>query len=129
MNLNPAGTEGVKKARCAVMASALRPTTSLGRPGRCTSPAETMVVTPPWRKLSIQPSWLWRGVQSPKTGWTWLSIKPGASVVPLASMVVAVAPPISRLPARPIAEMRPSMATMVSAFSGENRAVEIATQQ
>ena len=35
------------KARCAVMASALTPTTSRGRPGRCTSPAETMLVTPP----------------------------------------------------------------------------------
>ena len=36
-------------ARCAVMASALTPTMSRGRPGRCTSPAEIMVVTPPLR--------------------------------------------------------------------------------
>ena len=64
------------------MASALTPTTSCGRPGRWTSPAEIIVVTPPFRKLSIQPSWLWRGVQSPNTGWTWLSIRPGASACP-----------------------------------------------
>ena len=71
--------EGRKLAnwRCAEMASALRPTTSRGRPGVCTSPAEIMVVTPPLRFESIQPSWFWRGVQSPATGCTWLSIRPG----------------------------------------------------
>ena len=42
-------------ARCAVIASALTPTMSLGRPGRCTSPAEIIVVTPPCRHDSIQP--------------------------------------------------------------------------
>ena len=83
-SLTPPGRK-FEKARCAVIASALTPTTSRGRPGRWTSPAEIIVVTPPCRKLSIQPSWLWRGVQSPNTGWTWLSISPGATVVPLAS--------------------------------------------
>ena len=50
---------------------------SRGRPGMCTSPAEIIVVTPPCRQQSIQSSWLCRGVQSPATGWTWLSIRPG----------------------------------------------------
>ncbi len=68
---------------------------SRGRPGVCTSPAEIIVVTPPCRQESIQPSWFCRGVQSPATGWTWLSIRPGASVVPWASMIV-VAPSKSR---------------------------------
>ena len=102
------------KARCAVMASALTPTTSLGRPGRCTSPAEIMVVTPPWRKLSIQLSCCCRGVQSPNTGCTWLSIRPGARVVPLASTMVA-APDWSRSLALPTAAILPPTATMVSA--------------
>ena len=83
--------------RCAVIAIALTPTMSRGRPGVCTSPAEIMVVTPPLRLESIQPSWFWRGVQSPATGWTWLSMRPGASVVPLASMVV-VAPSSVEIP-------------------------------
>ena len=67
-----------ENVRCAVIASALSPTMSRGRPGVCTSPAETIVVTPPCRQESIQPSWFCRGVQSPATGWTWLSIRPGA---------------------------------------------------
>ena len=46
------------------------------------SPAEIIVVTPPLRKLSIQPNWFCRGVHSPRTGWTWLSIRPGATAVP-----------------------------------------------
>ena len=57
-------------ARWLETARALRPTMSRGRPGMCTSPAEIIVVTPPLRELSIQWSWLWRGVQSPATGWT-----------------------------------------------------------
>mgnify|MGYP007007741248 CR=1 FL=1 len=61
---------------------------SLGRPGRCTSPADTMVVTPPFMVESIQPIWFWRGVQSPNTGCTWLSIRPGATQVWRASITV-----------------------------------------
>ena len=38
-----------EKARCAKIAMAFSPTMSFGRPGVCTSPAETMVVTPPCR--------------------------------------------------------------------------------
>ena len=34
------------------------------------APAETIVVTPPCKDESIQPSWFCRGVQSPATGWT-----------------------------------------------------------
>ena len=74
--LTPPGRK-LSNARCAVMASAFSPTMSLGRPGRCTSPAEIIVVTPPFIVESIQPSWFWRGVQSPNTGCTWLSIRPG----------------------------------------------------
>ena len=55
---------------------------SRGRPGMCTSPAEIIVVTPPCIEESIQLSCCWRGVQSPATGCTWLSISPGATVVP-----------------------------------------------
>ena len=98
-SLTPPGRK-FENARCAVIASALTPTTSLGRPGRWTSPAEIMVVTPPWRKLSIQFSWLWRGVQSPNTGCTWLSIRPGASVVPFA-LTTTSALPMSTSWARP----------------------------
>ena len=45
--LTPPGRK-LSKARCAVIASAFRPTMSFGRPGRCTSPAEIIVVTPPF---------------------------------------------------------------------------------
>ncbi len=83
ITFTPAGRK-LWKARCAVMASAFRPTMSFGRPGRCTSPAEIIVVTPPFSVESIQPSWLWRGVQSPNTGCTCESIRPGATAVPLA---------------------------------------------
>ena len=76
MTLAPEGRK-LANVRCAVMASALTPMGSLGRPGRCTSPAETNVVTPPLTHESIQPSWFCRGVQSPNTGWQWLSIRPG----------------------------------------------------
>ena len=104
----------LSKARCAVMASAFRPTMSLGRPGRCTSPAEIMVVTPPFMVESIQPSWLWRGVQSPNTGCTWLSIRPGATQVFLQSMTV-FAPSRSQSFSLPTATISPSFTTMVSA--------------
>src|SRR6266478_4009190 len=101
-------------ARCAVIAIAFTPTTSFGRPGMCTSPAEIIVVTPPCRQLSIQPIWFWRGVQSPATGCTWLSISPGASVVPLASMI-RVAPSASTSFSLPTAVIFPSTAITVSA--------------
>ena len=101
-------------ARCAVIASALMPTTSFGRPGRCTSPADTMVVTPPCRHDSIQPSWFWRGVQSPNTGCTCESIRPGASAVPRASITRA-ARSVSQSCSRPSAAIRPSSITTVSA--------------
>ena len=101
-------------ARWAVIASAFSPTMSLGRPGRWTSPAEIIVVTPPFRHDSIQPSWFWRGVQSPNTGWTCESISPGASVVPRQSMVVRACS-VSQSAARPIATIRPSSTTTVSA--------------
>jgi len=47
-----------------------------------------MVVTPPFMVESIQPIWFWRGVQSPNTGCTWLSIRPGATQVWRASITV-----------------------------------------
>ena len=87
---------------------------SRGLPGVCTSPAEIIVVTPPWRQESIQPIWFWRGVQSPATGCMWLSIRPGVSATPLASTTVA-ASSVSTSFSRPIAAMRPSTATTVSA--------------
>jgi len=52
--LTPPGRK-LSKARWAVIASAFRPTMSLGRPGRWTSPAEIIVVTPPFIVESIQP--------------------------------------------------------------------------
>ena len=104
----------VQNDRCAKIAIAFNPTTSRGRPGMCTSPAEIMVVTPPCRKLSIQPIWFCRGVQSPATGCTWLSIRPGVTVVPWASTTV-VAPSMSTSFSRPIAVIFPFSATMVSA--------------
>jgi hypothetical protein len=96
------------------MASAFTPTMSRGRPGRCTSPAEIMVVTPPFRLLSIQRSWFCRGVQSPNAGCTWLSISPGDNALPFASIMTR-APSVSQSAARPTATMRPPSATMVSA--------------
>ena len=44
------------------IASALRPTMSFGRPGRCGSPAEIIVVTPPWSPDSMKSDVRWRGV-------------------------------------------------------------------
>ena len=55
-------------AFAATIASALSPTTSLGRPGRCTSPAEIAVVTPPFIIESMKSTVRWRGVKSPNTG-------------------------------------------------------------
>src|SRR5512145_1407721 len=101
-------------ARCAVIASAFRPTMSFGRPGRCTSPAEIMVVTPPLSVESIQPSWFCRGVQSPNTGCTWLSIRPGARHTPLASISVS-GRAVSQSFCLPTWVIRPSIATTVSA--------------
>src|SRR5574337_96808 len=111
--LTPPGRK-LSKARCAVMARALRPTMSLGRPGRCTSPAEIMVVTPPCRVESIQPIWPWRGVQSPKTGCTWLSIRPGHTQVLRASITTSGAE-VSQSDSLPTETIRPSFTTMVSA--------------
>ncbi len=67
VQLDPARTEGGEGALRRDR-ERLDPDHVPGRPGRWTSPAETMVVTPPCRKLSIQFSWFWRGVQSPNTG-------------------------------------------------------------
>ena len=64
--LTPPGRK-VSKARCAVTARAFTPSRSLGRPGRWTSEADIIMVTPPCIDDSIQPSADWRGVQSPKT--------------------------------------------------------------
>ncbi len=109
----PAGRKFWKQ-RCAVTASALTPIASFGRPGRCTSPAETSVVTPPFTPISIQPNWFWRGVQSPNTGWQWESISPGDRPEPFASITVS-APEQSRSAALPIAAIRPSTTTIASA--------------
>ncbi len=106
--------EKFAKARCAVIASALTPITSRGRPGRCTSPAETSVVTPPCSVESIQPSWFWRGVQSPMTGWEWLSIMPGMTEEPLAS-ITRLTPLASILTSRPTAVIFPFSIRIVSA--------------
>src|SRR3989338_4675109 len=103
------------------MARALSPTTSLGRPGRCTSPAEIMVVSPPWSPDSMKSSVRWRGVKSPKTGWQWESINPGITVVPLASMTVS-ASPSSPLPTAEI--FPPSIRIVSPSRSGRWRSPE-----
>src|SRR6185295_19334194 len=95
----------------ATMASALRPTMSLGRPGRCTSPAEIAVVTPPCMAESMKSTVRWRGVKSPKTGCTWESMRPGITVVPRQSMTVSAS---SSRP-RPMPAMTPSRSTRESA--------------
>jgi HAMP domain-containing protein len=64
--------------------------------------------------LSIQPSWFCRGVHSPATGCTWLSMRPGARAVPLASTMV-LAPDVSTSFSLPMAVILPSTATTVSA--------------
>src|SRR5262245_54808001 len=73
---------------------------SLGRPGRCTSPAEIIVVTPPWSPDSMKSTARWRGVKSPKTGWQWESISPGITVEPAASITVSASSSRSRPSAR-----------------------------
>ena len=83
--LTPPG-RNVAYVRAIAMASALSPTMSFGRPGTCGSPAEIIVVTPPWRDDSMKSSVRWRGVKSPTTGWACESMRPGMTVVPLASM-------------------------------------------
>src|SRR5213594_4198203 len=93
------------------MASALRPTMSLGRPGRCTSPAEIAVVTPPFIAESMKSTVRWRGVKSPKTGWTCESMRPGMTVVPRQSMTVSAS---SSRP-RPMPAILPSRSTSESA--------------
>ena len=100
-------------AFAATIASALRPTMSLGRPGRCTSPAEMAVVTPPCIPESMKSTVRCRGVKSPKTGCTCESISPGITVVPRASITVSA----SSSSARPTAAMRPSRMTRESASS------------
>src|SRR5690242_16780351 len=86
---------------------------SLGLPGRCTSPAEIMVVTPPLRPDSMKSIVRWRGVKSPKTGWQCESMRPGTTVLPLASTTVSASP--SR--PRPTARILPSAATIESPSS------------
>src|SRR5262252_466444 len=84
---------------------------SLGRPGRCTSPAEIMVVRPPLSPDSMKSTVRWRGVKSPKTGWQCESMRPGITVLPRASMTVSA----STSSPRPTAAMVPSATTMLSA--------------
>ena len=110
--LTPPGGKD-EKARCAVMPRATTPLGSRGRPGRWTSPAEIIVVTPPCMVESIQLSWFWRGVQSPNTGWTWLSISPGTSATPFASTTTS-APAVLQSASLPKAAIFPSSATTVS---------------
>src|SRR6185312_5918216 len=68
----------VSHERCAAIASAFTPDRSLGRPGRCTSDADIIIVTAPCIELSIQPIIDCRGVQSANTTCAWESISPGA---------------------------------------------------
>jgi len=96
------------------IASAFVPAASVGRPGTCGSPADSIVVTPPCMHESIQSVVFWRGVQSPITGCTWLSWYPGISVAPPRSITPAPAG-ISTSPERPTAAIRPSITTTVSA--------------
>ena len=72
----PAGRT-VSHERWAAIARALTPVRSLGRPGRCTSDADIIMVTAPCIELSIQPIIDWRGVQSANTTWACVSIMPG----------------------------------------------------
>ena len=75
----------LRQERSAAIASALTPAASAGRPGRCTSDADIIMVTPPCIELSIQPSMPWRGVQSPKTTCACESMSPGIATAPAAS--------------------------------------------
>src|SRR5690349_9051011 len=92
------------------MARALSPTMSFGRPGRCTSPAEIMVVMPPLSPDSMKSMVRWRGVKSPKTGWQCESMSPGTTVLPRASMTMSA----SSSSPRPIATILPPSATIES---------------
>src|SRR5713226_6826541 len=51
-----------------------------------------MVVMPPLRPESMKSIARWRGVKSPKTGWQCESMRPGITVLPLASMTVSASP-------------------------------------
>src|SRR5215471_7012380 len=95
------------------MASAFRPTMSFGRPGRCTSPAEIMVVIPPWSPDSMKSIVRCRGVKSPNTGWQCESISPGIAVEPAASTTVSA----SSSSPRPIARITPSWIAIESPSS------------
>src|SRR5215472_1971192 len=86
---------------------------SLGRPGRCTSPAEIMTVRPPLSPDSMKSTVRWRGVKSPKTGWQCESMRPGMTVLPRASITVSA----STSRPRPTAEIAPSATTTLSPFS------------
>src|SRR6202046_706191 len=116
-----------EKQRCAVIAIALSPTMSRGRPGVWTSPADTIVVTPPCRQESIQLSWLCRGVQSPATGWTWLSIRPGASATPWASVVVRRRG-AGKIEVRGAPDCRDAAVDSDDRVRVENRLLEVAAQ-
>src|SRR5712692_2249741 len=105
------------------IASALRPTMSFGRPGRCTSPAEIAVVTPPFIIESMKSMVRWRGVKSPKTGWTCESMSPGRTVVARASITVSASP--SR--PRPTAAIRPSRIRIESASRSGRRMSPLAS--
>ena len=88
MTFTPAG-RALANALAARIASAFVPARSFGRPGTCGSPAEIIEVTPPCRQLSMKSRMRCRGEKSPITGWTWLSMRPGISVAPAASIVVS----------------------------------------
>ena len=66
--------------RCAAIASALMPD-QVARAARHSAPRRPRSS---WSRRhaawnSIQPIWFWRGVQSPATGCTWLSMRPGVT--------------------------------------------------
>jgi hypothetical protein len=86
---------------------------SLGRPGRCTSPAEIMLVMPPWSPDSMKSTVRCRGVKSPNTGWQCESMSPGTTVLPRASITVSA----SSSSPRPTATILPSAAEIESPSS------------
>ena len=107
--LTPPGRKAVK-ARCAMIAIALTPTTSRGRPGVCTSPAEIIVVTPPCRKESIQPSW--SGAASSRRRPDGRGCRSARARAPSpARRRSSSRPRVDILAPRPTAAMRPSRAT------------------
>ena len=110
------------------MASALTPTMSFGRPGQMhlagrDHRGDAAVAA----SMSIQPSWFWRGVQSPNTGCTWLSIRPGATRRALGVDDACRRRRCRRPSALPTAAIRPSTATM--RVGVEDRPLEVARQQ